>query len=256
MYPSMDQPIFNDTKYTQTYFAIIEKARQSPPSDYGEFHHVMPRSLGGTNAKSNIVKLSARQHFVCHLLLVKMTSGRAKRKMTFAAHHMSICHRRERYKISSITYESLKRQQADLMRGPLNPMYGKHQTWSPESRARLSSSLLASAAFKTGRGPEWRRKISEAQSREVIVINSVTNAVFGEWSNCTRVAEALGCTRAAIKTAVRNGTYVGRKLKSLNYVPHWVRWKDDVSAKPLVSLEELHEIRVQAGHKTWKKRRT
>lgn len=49
----------------------------------------MPRSLGGSNAKSNRVKLSARQHFVAHLLLTKMVSGQARHKMIWALHRMT-----------------------------------------------------------------------------------------------------------------------------------------------------------------------
>ena len=32
----------------------------------------MPKSCGGSNHKDNLVKLSLREHYVCHLLLVKM----------------------------------------------------------------------------------------------------------------------------------------------------------------------------------------
>jgi hypothetical protein len=220
----MVQSTFNDSKYTQWYYDIIESAQKNTPTDYSEFHHIVPRSLGGSNSKNNIVKLTARQHFVCHLLLVKMTSGRDKFKMICAAHHMSVCHRRERYKITSITYERLKRQRSESMRGEANPMYGRTVRWTPAQRKRLSQSLLHSERLKN-RGSEWRQRISEAQSRGVLVINSITGDVFGEWPNCTRAAVDLGCTRANVKAAIRNSTCIGRKLKSLNNVPHFVRWK-------------------------------
>lgn len=223
----MVQSIFNDTKYTQWYYRIIKAARQSLPVGYSEQHHVIPVSLGGSNSDDNLVQLTARQHFVCHLLLVKMTSGRARFKMICAAHHMSVCHRRGLYKITSITYERLKRQRSDSMRGEANPMYGRKITRTIEQRMRLSQSLLASERLKN-RGPTWRLHISEAQSRGVLVINSVTGELFGEWPNCTRVAEAIGCTRANVKAAIRNNTCIGRKLKSLNNTPHYVKWKDQV----------------------------
>lgn len=40
--------------------------------------------MGGTNDDSNIIKLSAREHFVCHKLLVKITTGQDKIKLNFA----------------------------------------------------------------------------------------------------------------------------------------------------------------------------
>jgi hypothetical protein len=222
----MNQGTFNNSKYTRWYFAIIESAKLSPPTDYRERHHVMPSSLGGSNARENIVELTARQHFVCHLLLIRMTSGKDRFKMICAVHHMAVCHRKERYRVTSRTYETLKRQRSDSMRGESNPMYGKHVVWSDASRKRLSNALLSSKAFKAGRGPAWRKRVSEAQSRGVVIVNSLTGTIFGEWPNCSRVAEALGCTRANVKAAIRNEMCIGRKLDSLGHVPHFVRWKE------------------------------
>ena len=39
---------------------------------YYEKHHIVPRSMGGSNKKSNLVDLTAREHYVCHRLLTKM----------------------------------------------------------------------------------------------------------------------------------------------------------------------------------------
>ena len=77
--------MFLDNKYTRWYNNIISSAiARSPKNDYFEKHHIIPKSLGGSNKVSNIVKLTAREHFVCHLLLTKMLSGKEKAKMVFA----------------------------------------------------------------------------------------------------------------------------------------------------------------------------
>ena len=39
---------------------------------YIEFHHIVPRSLGGSNDKTNLVALTAKEHFVAHHLLWKI----------------------------------------------------------------------------------------------------------------------------------------------------------------------------------------
>lgn len=39
---------------------------------YYEKHHIIPKSLGGTNQKHNLAMLTAREHFICHWLLTKM----------------------------------------------------------------------------------------------------------------------------------------------------------------------------------------
>lgn len=251
MYPTTVQGNFLDNKYTQWYFKIIESAKNNHDG-YFEKHHIVPKSLGGSNSKTNIVKLTARQHFICHLLLVKMTSGNDKRKMIFAAHHMSICHRRDKYKISSITYERLKLQMSNLMKGN---QLGKNVVWNKKLREKLSHSLQNSEALKN-RGDSWKLNISKAQSRTVVLINAETCQIVGEWQNCSKLAKHLKCNRAGIKAAIRNGTYIGLKIKTLNKTRHWVRWKDDLDAKPIKTLEQLKDEHRNRVLESWKLRKS
>lgn len=66
--------MFNDNKYTKTYEAIIAKARlRHVQTGYTEKHHVIPKSLGGGNGY-NLVRLTVREHFICHWLLIRMIS--------------------------------------------------------------------------------------------------------------------------------------------------------------------------------------
>lgn len=97
-------------KYTNTYNAIIERAKSRELDSYFEKHHIVPQSLGGSNDKGNIVKLTAREHFICHLLLTKMVEGSNKSKMYQAAWMMASCvgKHQERYKINNRLYAKLK----------------------------------------------------------------------------------------------------------------------------------------------------
>jgi hypothetical protein len=143
---------FINNKYTRWYFKIIENARNSTLVGYTERHHVIPKSLGGSNMKENIVRLTAQQHFVCHLLLIRMTSGSEQVKMIYAARHMSICHRKELYKVTSITYERLKRQQAQVM---------KERDVSIETRQKISKSSTGKKRLFTA---EHRQNLSKAKT--------------------------------------------------------------------------------------------
>jgi hypothetical protein len=92
-------------KYAKTYFRIIDRAQYRILTGYTERHHIIPRSLGGTDDPTNIVVLSAREHYICHLLLTKMFShDRDKAKMVSAA----IWFRRHEGFINNRIYESLK----------------------------------------------------------------------------------------------------------------------------------------------------
>ena len=76
---------FLDNKYTSIYNKLIERARFRKLDGYVEKHHVIPRSLVKTN---DVVKLTAREHILCHLLLTKMTDKNVSYKMLWALHRM------------------------------------------------------------------------------------------------------------------------------------------------------------------------
>ena len=64
--------MFLINKYTTTYNEIIAKARlRRVQVGYTEKHHVIPKSLGGRNGH-NLVRLTVREHFIVHWLLIRM----------------------------------------------------------------------------------------------------------------------------------------------------------------------------------------
>lgn len=96
--------LFLNNKYSKWYYNIINNAKTKKYEDYSEVHHLIPRSLGGTNKKSNLIRLSAREHFICHLLLTKMTYGKYKQKMIFALKAM--IHIKRKYQFRHLTNNS------------------------------------------------------------------------------------------------------------------------------------------------------
>jgi hypothetical protein len=62
--------------YQKIYDGLIAQcqARQSL-AGYKERHHIIPKSLGGSNNTSNLVDLTAREHFIAHFLLAKLHGG-------------------------------------------------------------------------------------------------------------------------------------------------------------------------------------
>jgi hypothetical protein len=142
--------IFLDNKYTNWYFAIINNSKNNSADEYLEKHHIIPRSLGGNNTKDNIAKLTAKQHFICHLLLIKMTTEKARSKMLMAAWAMGTLHGKNhqgrRHKMSSRTFESLRKEALtdsnrienlkEKFSKEKNPFYGKAQ--SDEAREKMS----------------------------------------------------------------------------------------------------------------------
>lgn len=147
-----------ENKYSRWYEQLIAKARDKKPIiGYTETHHVIPRSLGGDNTKKNLVKLTAREHYVAHALLWKMKlPGVAGSKMAFAFNtfirkmHVNNEHS---YNISSRIYESFKIHYASILRSTMtgsgNHFYGKKHS---EETRRIIGEKSKLKEFK--RGPE------------------------------------------------------------------------------------------------------
>jgi hypothetical protein len=97
--------LFLENKYSKYYFNIIENAKHRKLDNiYVEKHHIFPKSLGGKNSKENLVILTAKEHFICHLLLVKAVIYEYRKKMNYAFWRM--CNVSEnRYKPTSRFYE-------------------------------------------------------------------------------------------------------------------------------------------------------
>ena len=170
-------------KYNRWYNQIISNAQNRVAQGYTERHHIQPRSLGGTDSADNLVELTAREHFVCHWLLTKMTTGEAHYKMLNALRMMRAEKAgQQRYDtaITSRVYESIKQEysklQSERIRGEKNPMWGRTHTEEAKrviseknTGKRLTEEQVArQVAAQTGRkrGPfsdEWRAKMSESK---------------------------------------------------------------------------------------------
>ena len=96
--------------YQKIYNQIIERAKERILEGYKEKHHILPKCLGGSNDKNNLVELTAREHFLCHRLLCEIYPKNDK--LWYALFLMAIGKNRhsktDPYKISSRTYEFLK----------------------------------------------------------------------------------------------------------------------------------------------------
>ncbi|ATN93192.1 MobB-like homing endonuclease [Salmonella phage Melville] len=58
--------------YQRIYDSLMERLFASPFIGYTENHHIIPRCMGGSDDKDNLVALSAREHFIAHQLLYKI----------------------------------------------------------------------------------------------------------------------------------------------------------------------------------------
>lgn len=131
-------------KYTKWYKQLIDKAvlrgwTKESANEYVEKHHILPRSLGGDNSKSNLVCLTAREHFIAHLLLSKMYIGVDKSKMQFALHMFTKNPSKTSNRVvNSTTYEYVKKCFAEAVSATHT---GLKKPKSAEHRAKTSATL-------------------------------------------------------------------------------------------------------------------
>ena len=136
--------------YEKLYQSLIQKRKTNPISkedQYCECHHIIPKSEGGTDDKDNLVNLTAREHFIAHLLLAKIYDDY---KMWCALNRLVHGHDFKKYNhISSHSYSVLKQNYAIQVskmykgkkrpkcaqHGINNPMFGKHH--SEETKAKM-----------------------------------------------------------------------------------------------------------------------
>lgn len=101
-------PLVNN-KYLKWYKKIIINRINCPILE-GEDHHIIPKSMGGTDCNENIVKLTSREHYICHLCLIKFTKDQDYYKMLCAINSMSMNTIRKKFSYNSRLYQILREQ--------------------------------------------------------------------------------------------------------------------------------------------------
>jgi hypothetical protein len=133
--------MYLENKYTKCYYRIISVAKSRTLTGYVEKHHIIPKSFGGTNEKENIVKLTAREHFICHRLLVKMTEGDLKKKMIHAVWSMTrSSNNQSRLKITGRTYDTIRTEFSKMLSSTRKGVMNKGKKLSTEHKLAISKS--------------------------------------------------------------------------------------------------------------------
>ena len=145
--------------YKKIYDNLIEKAKNRILDGYKESHHIIPRCLGGSNDKENMVNLTPEEHYVAHQLLVKI---HPKNYSLIQAASMMIANRP-----SNKMYGWLKRRHAEAMRhsqlGKNNSQYGTK--WIHNKKTKESKKISKTLAIPEG----W----NEGRYKEVKVANCI-----------------------------------------------------------------------------------
>lgn len=138
--------------YKLKYHQFIDSRRQRPlTKEKGyEIHHILPRSLGGTNHKENLVKLTLKEHHTAHKYLAKMYEGKDRLKMEIALGVMK--HDREIARKTSL----------ELWQ---DPEYQKKQSLSHKAYYQDNKEKYANEMKRRWKDPEYRKKTIESRAK-------------------------------------------------------------------------------------------
>lgn len=168
--------------YGMIYQDLIESRKNMNRSKldgiYYENHHILPRSMGGTDEQFNMVLLTAKEHWLAHLLLAKISTGQNRYKAQQAVVNMGRVIPDGKRK-TSIMYSSARKCIADHI--------------SQKHRGTLIVKDLETG-IRIGRVPKDHPKVLSGQwvffhtgmTRSEDFKNRVSNSVSGSMNgNCT-----------------------------------------------------------------------
>jgi hypothetical protein len=184
-------------KYEKIYSQIIERAKHRVLEGYKETHHITPRCMSGTDEKDNLVDLTAREHFICHLLLTRIYPEHKGLRLAI----WNMCNAKRiyqgRYKPNSRLYEMIRTEYRELIKGENHPSYGRKN--SDEVREKMSQ--IAKKRFENNPGTFKGRTHSEETRKKL------SNNMKGKTQSNhqkTRVKESLTGTKWYHKLDGRN----------------------------------------------------
>jgi len=192
MTQEQQEQFFIDNKYLVIYLKIIEDSKNRPRPEKYEKHHIIPKSFGGSDSEDNYAYLTLREHFLVHLILVKIAKGQYyKHKMAHALNRMTNS-KKGKYKITSRMYETVRIEHSEamsiLMSDKNNPMSGK--THTSETKQKMSEALSDKnhPSYKDGRYVGASKDPKIAAAAQQAYIDNMTPEELEEHRRKNRIA--------------------------------------------------------------------
>ncbi len=150
-------------KYARWYRSIVTNPDAS--ATYTETHHIVPMSMGGLDEASNRVCLSARQHFVAHLLLTKAVPRKWLPQAWAALRAMALMRLPGRdFTVTSRLYEKLRKIHAEATSKRMKLLWQTHEHRHKMLASRSTEQRRADA-LKAIAKPEVKAKREAAYAR-------------------------------------------------------------------------------------------
>ncbi len=219
-----------NVNHRKIYNNIIEHFKFHPPTEgYNEEHHVVPRSCGGNDDASNLVLLSPRAHFICHVLLAKFYEGEQKQKMIFALRCMMNSDDR---RITSRQYEAFRTEHSLAVSKQQNERIsrGDHPFLDREATSKRNQKLIAEGRHNF-QGPDTNRMRIEAGTHNWLDRDLASTRAKKRLHDGSHHFLNKEHQRKAAKACLAKGHHNFQGPN--NNKRRWARWRRDHGKTPL-----------------------
>lgn len=187
------QDKFIQNKYYRWYYSIIERAlcqgRIKNKFTYYEAHHILPSSIfpeykSFKTNQWNKVLLTAREHFICHLLLPKFVADKQSQfKVIHALYAMTQQNNNQQQRNNSKSYAYAKRLMIEIRKDPIaskdwrdkvsianlgenNPRFGKPGTFLDKTHSQETKDIIGSKNRGLKRTQEVKDKLKGPRGKQ------------------------------------------------------------------------------------------
>ena len=209
--------------YVLHYNRLIERAKTRELVGYSEKHHIVPKCMGGSNAKDNIVRLTPEEHYVAHQLLVFMYPNH--KGLLWAAVAMTNGTNKMPNRCNKL-YGGLRRQFAEKIGN-----WNRGRVTSEEAKIKQRAAKLGKTGAK--RSDETKSKMSAASKGR---------------PKSEEHRRAMSESRKGIKRQ----PYSDERKESLSIAIKAVMWKVDRSVFRTDEYREMQRLKMK---QIWEERR-
>lgn len=145
---------------------ILEtRGRFACGNEYHERHHIVPKCMGGSNDKENLIDLFAREHFEAHRLLA--LENPENEKLVYAWGCMAFVKRKDtdRYKVTPDEYEEARIKLSESLKGKSFGGNVKGRPKTEEHKIKLSEANKGKHYMAGENNPNYGKQMSE-ESKE------------------------------------------------------------------------------------------
>jgi hypothetical protein len=156
--------------YSRIYSQLINKGRNRVFEGYAEKHHIIPKCVGGSDNPSNLVRLTPEEHYIAHLLLVKIYPGNSK--LIYAANMMA--------NRNNKSYGWIKREFGEHIRE-------HNKSWRPTDDIK---ERISKAHKGRNKSENWKTQMSKIKTK-TLEYKSATYLGYEELQQATGVSRHL-----------------------------------------------------------------